>query len=571
MYRSSQIDSCAFGERGVSPPLLLESSSVFGVPAPDVKVIDTTRSWQRALELIPVRPLVEMFASDDSRGSALVVEVGDLTVDFTRQRIDQTILSALFEAAQECDVQGAVRRMLDGEPINTTEQRAVGHMALRMRSGDVFEVSGTDVVPEVRRSLDRMAGFADAVRRGEQTGFTGQPFSTVVNIGIGGSDLGPRLVHEALWHLHDGRVECRFIANVDPNDFESNVVGIDPARTLFIVSSKTFTTAETLTNARLAAAWVSRHLGDAGVARHVVAVSADERAVRASGIGVDIVFPLWEWVGGRFSVGSSVGLSAMVSVGPEAFRGFLAGMNILDVHIRQTEPSHNVPLTMALIGIWNHAVLGYATRAVIPYAHALRGLPAYLQQLMMESNGKSVRTDGVPVGLPTSPVVWGGEGTNAQHAFMQLLHQGTSVVPVDFLGFARPSKASSPGAALGQRTLFMNMLAQAQALAFGKAASNADEPHRTFAGDRPSTVITAAELTPEVLGQIVALYEHAVFYEGVLLGINSFDQWGVELGKEMASTLVRSGSTGVDETSVEEQAGRRLVRWFEANALSSGS
>lgn len=501
----------------------------------------------------------------------LSVLAGDLLVDFSRQRVDSRIVELLLAAADECGVDGAVQRMFAGERLNTTEDRAVGHVALRMEPDESFSVDGRNVVPSVHSTLEAMSRFAEGVRSGAITGSTGRPFTAVVNIGIGGSDLGPRLVHDALRSHRRGSPLCRFAANVDPSDLDAQLSDLDPTETLFVVSSKTFTTTETLLNARAAASWIAERLGAAAVAEHVVAVSADERAVRSSGLGARAVFPLWDWVGGRFSLGSAVGLSAMIAIGSEAFREILAGMRDLDRHIVESRPLANAPLLMALIGIWNRAVLGSRTRAVLPYAHDLRMLPAYLQQLIMESNGKSVRTDGSPVGLPTAPIIWGDAGTNAQHAFMQLVHQGSEIVPVDFIGFASPSMPSPSGSFSSagtqrQRVLFMNMVAQAQALAFGRTHG---EPHRVFSGNRPSTVIVAPVFTPRVLGQIVALYEHAVFYEGVLLGINSFDQWGVELGKQMAADLMTSdggafeiGQSG-DSTSVARTA---LLDWFDANS-----
>jgi glucose-6-phosphate isomerase len=497
-----------------------------------------------------------------------MLRAGDLTVDFTRQRVDGPILDALVGASIECEVQASFLQMVSGSRINSTENRAVGHIALRMHVDESFPVDGVDVVPLVHETLERMSAFAEGVRSGEILGATGRRFVNVVNIGIGGSDLGPRLVSEALRSLHHERINCRFVGNVDPEDLVSNLVGLDPAETLFIVSSKTFTTVETRMNARAASNWIRQHLGTGAVARHVIAVSADVDAVQRSEIGAGIVFPLWDWVGGRFSVGSAVGLSAMIEIGPRAFRDMLDGMRDMDQHVSTAEPARNAPLLMALTGIWNRSVLGHSTRAVIPYAHALRRLPSYLQQLMMESNGKSVRRDGSPVGLESSAVIWGDVGTNAQHAFMQLLHQGTSVVPVDFIGFAHTVAVPDPEARDAERTLFMNMVAQAQSLAFGRQGSSAAPlelgPHRSFGGNRPSTVVVAPALTARVLGQIIGLYEHSVFYEGVLLGINSFDQWGVELGKEMAAGLMRASSAPNDSTSPASRASKPLVDWFEA-------
>lgn len=539
-----------------------------------MKTLESTSSWSRAIALAPPADLSQLFTSGGDRQALLMVRAGDLIVDLTRQRVDGPILDALVGASIECDVQASFVKMMSGSPINSTENRAVGHIALRMEVDESFPIDGVDVVPVVHETLGKMSAFAEGVRSGEILGATGRRFVNVVNVGIGGSDLGPRLVSEALRSLHHERINCRFVGNVDPEDLASNLVGLDPAETLFIVSSKTFTTVETLINARSASKWIHQHLGAGAVARHVVAVTADEDAVKRSGIGAEIVFPLWDWVGGRFSVGSAVGLSAMIEIGSRAFRDMLDGMRDMDQHVSTAEPARNAPLLMALTGIWNRSVLGHSTRAIIPYAHALRRLPAYLQQLMMESNGKSVRRDGSPVGLESSAVIWGDVGTNAQHAFMQLLHQGTSVVPVDFIGFAHTVAVSFPEARDAERTLFMNMVAQAQALAFGRQGSSTAQlelgPHRSFGGNRPSTVVAAPALTARVLGQIIALYEHSVFYEGVLLGINSFDQWGVELGKEMAVELMRASSASNDSASPASHAAKPLVEWFEAMSPSRG-
>ena len=537
-----------------------------------MKTLESTSSWSRAIALTPPAELSELFDGREDRQALLMMRAGDLTIDFTRQRVNGPIVDALLSASIECDVQAWLTRMKSGSRINSTENRAVGHIALRMHEDESFPVDGVDVVPLVHETWQKLSTFARGVRQGEILGATGRRFVNVVNIGIGGSDLGPRLVSEALRSLHHERITCRFVGNVDPEDLASHVIDLDPAETLFIVSSKTFTTIETLMNARSASNWIRQHLGPQAVARHVVAVSADVDAVHRSGIGAEVVFPLWDWVGGRFSVGSAVGLSAMIEIGPEGFREMLDGMRDIDQHVSTAPPERNAPLLMALTGIWNRSVLGYSTRAVIPYAHALRRLPAYLQQLMMESNGKSVRRDGTPVGLESSAVIWGDVGTNAQHAFMQLLHQGTSVVPVDFIGFARTVADPDPRAREAERTLFMNMVAQAQSLAFGRKGSSASTrdlgPHRSFSGNRPSTVIVAPDLTARTLGQIIAVYEHSVFYEGVLLGINSFDEWGVELGKEMASGLMRASGAADDSVSPASRSSKPLVEWFDASSPS---
>ncbi|MFM7127624.1 MAG: glucose-6-phosphate isomerase, partial [Actinomycetota bacterium] len=381
----------------------------------------------------------------------------------------------------------------------------------------------------------------------------------VVNIGIGGSDLGPVLLTEALRPYVGPSVDCRFVSNVDPADLADQLTGLDPAETMVIVVSKTFTTAETLANAAAARAWLGRAVGVEGAGEHLAAVSADPRAVSDFGIPGSRTFPMCEWVGGRFSIGSAVSLAAMIAVGPAAFREFLVGQRDIDRHVSAATSRGNVPLLLALIGLWNRCVLGFPTRAVLPYSYDLRSLPAYLQQLIMESNGKGVRLDGTVPPFPTSPVIWGGAGTDAQHAFMQFLHQSTDVVPVDFIGFAR----SQDGDADRQSVLFLNMVAQAEALARGRRDDS--RPHRSFPGGRPSTVLVAPTLTPRALGNIVALYEHAVFYEGVVLGINSFDQWGVELGKEMAHSL---GSGGTADGSVSLPGAAGLLSWFAQHAES---
>lgn len=483
--------------------------------------------------------------------------LGELLVDLSRHSLDDAVLDALYAVADERRVDEAWKRMCSGDHINTSEDRAVGHVALRREEGEPFVVDGRDVVPVVHDTLRRMGEFAEAVRAGRVLGATGRPIRSVVNIGIGGSDLGPVLLTEALRPYMTASVTCRFVSNVDPSDLADQLTGLDPAETLVIVVSKTFTTAETLANAVAARDWLRRGVGDTGAGEHLVAVSADLGAVSGAGVAVSRTFPMWEWVGGRFSIGSAVSLAAMIAVGPSVFGDFLAGQRDVDRHVTAATLRQNVPLLVALIGLWNRCVLGYPTRAVLPYSYDLRSLPAYLQQLIMESNGKGVRLDGTAPPYPTSPVIWGGAGTDVQHAFMQFLHQSADVVPVDFIGFAR----SHHGDPARQSVLFLNMVAQAEALAHGRR--DAARPHRSFPGGRPSTVVVAPALTPRALGNIVALYEHAVFFEGVVLGINSFDQWGVELGKEVARSL-GSGDTGAG--SLAGAAG--LLSWFRQHAES---
>lgn len=485
--------------------------------------------------------------------------VGELVVDVSRHLLDDEVLAALHAVAVERGVHESWNRMCSGERINTSEDRAVGHVALRCGQGETFAIDGRDVVPLVHDTLRRMGAFADAVRAGRMLGATGKPIRSVVNIGIGGSDLGPVLLTEALRPYVASSVDCRFVSNVDPSDLADQLSGLDPAETQVIVVSKTFTTAETLANAAAARDWLRRGVGEVDAGEHLVAVSADPRAVSDFGIAESRTFPMWEWVGGRFSIGSAVSLAAMIAVGPAVFDEFLAGQRDIDRHVSAATPDANVPLLVALIGLWNRCVLGYPTRAVLPYSYDLRSLPTYLQQLVMESNGKGVRLDGTVPPHPTSPVIWGGAGTDVQHAFMQFLHQSADVVPVDFIGFAR----THDGDTARQSALFLNMVAQAEALARGRR--DEARPHRSFPGGRPSTVVVAPALTPRALGNIVALYEHAVFFEGVVLGINSFDQWGVELGKDLARSL---GSGDVVDGSASLPGAAGLLEWFARHADS---
>ena len=440
--------------------------------------------------------------------------------------------------------------MFAGEPINVTERRPVLHVALRAPADAVIEVDGRNVVADVHEVLDRAGAFAERVRDGSWTGSTGRRIRTVVNIGIGGSDLGPAMAYRALPAYRHPELTARFVSNVDGADIAGALDGLDPAETLFVVSSKTFTTIETLTNARTARAWLTAALGEDAVARHFVAVSTNADEVAAFGIDTANMFGFWEWVGGRYSVDSAIGLSLMIAIGRDRFDEFLAGFRTVDEHFRTAPPAENVPIVLGMIGIWNANVLGFATKAVLPYAEDLARFPAYLQQLDMESNGKSVRLDGSPVTLDTGPIVWGEPGTNGQHAFYQLLHQGTRVVPADFIGFANPHHPYRDHHDL----LVANLIAQTEALAFGR--DRPDEPWRSFPGDRPSTTIVAPALTPSVLGQLIALYEHIVFVQGVVWGINSFDQWGVELGKELANRITPELTGGVPPPSTTRRPTR---------------
>ena len=528
-----------------------------------MEALESLPEWSQVLSGMPLRSLREEFASDPARTSAMTLHAGDLFVDYSKQRVDEGALADLLNLAKVRDVTTSFQRMKNGERVNFTEGRAVGHMALRIPKDGTFLIDGVNVAPAVHAVLDRMADLARGIRSGEIIGSTGKRICHIVNIGIGGSDLGPAMVYEALRaNRHEG-ISCHFVSNVDPADLAANLKGLNPEETMFVVASKTFTTVETLANARAAREWLVQALGHDAVRKHFVALSTNSDAVRAFGIDTTNMFEFWDWVGGRFSVASAIGLSVMIAVGPETFEEFLNGMHLMDIHAAEAVGRENAPLILALLNIWNTAVLSTKSRAVIPYSFDLRRFPAYLQQLIMESNGKSIRRDGSRVPYSTSPVIWGEPGTNGQHAFMQLLHQGTDVVPVDFIGFAR----SSADDASRNELLFTNMVAQSQALAFGRTADELPEssvrPHRTFEGNRPSTTIVAPELSASVLGQLIALYEHATFFEGVIWDINSFDQWGVELGKELAQTLGSKleNFSALDHPDLDSST-HTLLSWF---------
>jgi len=515
------------------------------------------------------RHLRQWFAEDPSRGERMVIEGAGLVLDYSRNRLDDRTVALLVALARASDVEGRIEAMFRGERLNVTEQRAVLHVALRAARGTRLVVDGRDVVADVHNVLERMARFATAVREGRWHGHTGKPVRAIVNIGIGGSDLGPAMAYEALRPWADRRLVVRFVSNVDASDFVEKTRDLDPAETLVIVSSKTFTTLETMTNARTARAWLLGALGgdERAIARHFVAVSTNAEAVRAFGIDPENMFGFWDWVGGRFSMDSAIGLSTMIALGPEGFHALLAGFRAMDEHFRTTPFERNLPVLLALIGIWYRNFFATASHAVLPYDQYLERFPAYLQQLEMESNGKSVTLDGQSVGWDTAPVVWGQPGTNGQHAFYQMLHQGTALVPVDFIAFARPAHAIGDHHDL----LLANVLAQAEALAFGKTAEEVQAdgvapalvPHRSFAGNRPSSLILGEQLTPETLGSLVALYEHKVFVQGAIWGINSFDQWGVELGKVLAQRIAGE-LAGPSPTLAHDSATNRAIRWYRS-------
>lgn len=488
--------------------------------------------------------LRQLFATDPSRGDRFTAEACGLYLDYAKNRVTGRTLELLVSLAAERGLRGRIDAMFRGEKINTTEDRAVLHVALRAPRGEKIVVDGKDVVPGVHEVLDKMADFAGRVRSGAWVGHTGRKIRNVINIGIGGSDLGPVMAYEALKFYSDRALRCQFVSNVDSDDFAEAVRGLEPAETLFIISSKTFTTLETMTNARTARDWVVAGLGgDAGcVAKHFVAVSTNADKVREFGIDTANMFGFWDWVGGRYSMDSAIGLSTMVAVGPDNFHAMLAGFHEMDEHFRTAPFGENLPVLMGLLAVWYGDFFDAQTAAVLPYEQYLKRFPAYLQQLTMESNGKSVTLDGHHVDYHTGAIYWGEPGTNGQHSFYQLIHQGTHLIPCDFIGFA---KTLNP---IGRHhdILLANMFAQAEALAFGKTAEEVRAegtredlvPHRVFEGNRPSNTILAEVIDPKTLGKLIALYEHSVFTQGTIWGINPFDQWGVELGKVLAQRII---------------------------------
>jgi len=512
-----------------------------------VKPLTRRRAW-KALESHHERTknlhLRELFAADPGRGARMTAEATGLFLDYSKNRITDETLKLLFELAKESGLRTAIDAMFRGDKINLTENRAVLHVALRAPKGASVTVDGKNVVPEVHAVLDKMADFSRRVRSGAWKGHTGKRIRNVVNIGIGGSDLGPVMAYEALKHYSDRAMTFRFVSNVDGTDFVEAVRDLDPGETLFIVSSKTFTTLETMTNARSARDWLLKGLGaDAKtVAKHFVAVSTNAGKVSAFGIDTANMFGFWDWVGGRYSMDSAIGLSTMLAIGPDNFRALLNGFHEMDEHFRTAKFEKNLPVLMGLLSVWNNNFLGAHTVAVLPYEQYLKRFPAYLQQLTMESNGKQVTLAGKNVDYQTGPIYWGEPGTNGQHSFYQLIHQGTRLIPCDFLAFARSLAPRGPH----HDILVANVFAQAEALAFGKTPEEVKSegtpdwlvPHRAFEGNRPSNTILAERLTPEVLGSLVALYEHSVFTQGVIWHIDSFDQWGVELGKALAQRII---------------------------------
>ena len=554
----------------------------------DIPVIDPTMTpaWDKLDQLADTfePDLRKMFADDPERTKKFTFQAADLHVDLSKNLVCPTLLGHLLALAEQTGVADLRDRMFAGEHINVTEDRAVLHTALRRPTTDSLTVDGQDAIADVHEVLEKVYAFARRVRSGEWVGITGKPVKTVVNVGIGGSDLGPVMAYEALKPYVQEGLECRFISNIDPTDAGETTKDLDPETTLVIVASKTFTTLETITNAKVVRAWLLDGLRERGIvtdeasekeaiAKHFVAVSTALDKVADFGIDPDNAFGFWSWVGGRYSVDSAVGTSLAVAIGPEGFADFLAGFHAMDRHFVETEPEKNVPLLMGLLNVWYSNFLGADTHAVLPYSQYLHRFPAYLQQLTMESNGKSVRRDGSPVTYETGEVFWGEPGTNGQHAFYQLIHQGTRMVPADFIAFANPTWALGDGDADMHELFLSNFFAQTKALAFGKTSEEvraegtpeAIVSARVFTGNRPTTSIMAPALTPSVLGQLIALYEHITFVEGAVWGIDSFDQWGVELGKVLAKQILPAIEGSSEALDAQDQSTRALIEYYRAN------
>ena len=514
--------------------------------------------------------LKELFAADPERGERLNAEACGLYLDYSKNRVNEETLKLLVQLAQETGLEPARDAMFRGDKINITEDRAVLHVALRAPKGEVIKVDDVDVVPEVHKVLEAMGAFADRIRSGEWKGFTGKKIKNVINVGIGGSDLGPVMAYEALRHYSDRSLTFRFVSNVDGTDFVEAVSDLDPSETLFIISSKTFTTLETMTNAGSAREWILAGLGGdiKAVAHHFVAVSTNADKVSAFGIDTANMFGFWDWVGGRYSMDSAIGLSTMIAIGPKNFSELLAGFHSMDEHFRTAPLEKNLPVLLGLLAVWYNDFFGAQSIAVLPYEQYLKRFPAYLQQLTMESNGKSIRLDGEHVTADTGPIYWGEPGTNGQHSFYQLIHQGTRLIPCDFIGFYKALNT------LGHHHnyLISNIFAQAEALAFGKTPEQVKaegtpdwlNPHRVFEGNRPSNVIMADKLDPRTLGTLVALYEHSVFTQGAVWGINSFDQWGVELGKQLAQHIIPELESAVEPELKHDSSTNALIRRYRA-------
>ena len=531
----------------------------------------TQRSSWKALEehYQKVRDLHlrTLFAEEPGRGERFALEAAGIYLDYSKNRITDETLRLLLALAEDSGLRERIEAMFRGDKINVTENRAVLHVALRAPKEEAIFVDGENVVPEVHAVLDKMADFSNRVRSGAWRGYTGKRMRNIINIGIGGSDLGPSMAYDALRYFSDRSLTVRFVSNIDGNEFVEATRDLDPAETLFIVSSKTFTTLETLTNARSAREWCVQALGsEQAVAKHFVAVSTNTEEVEKFGIDTANMFEFWDWVGGRYSYDSAIGLSLMIAIGPERFREMLAGFHAMDVHFRTAPFERSLPVLLGLIGIWYNNFFGAETVAVLPYDHYLGRLPAYLQQLDMESDGKHVDLEGRPVNYQTGPIIWGQPGTNGQHAFYQLIHQGTKLIPCDFIGFCQALNPLGPHHDL----LMANFFAQTEALAFGKTAEEVaaegvpafQVPHRTFEGNRPTNTILADRLTPETLGKLIALYEHKVFVQGTIWDIDSFDQWGVELGKVLANRIIPELQSTGEPRLAHDSSTNTLIRRY---------
>jgi glucose-6-phosphate isomerase len=539
---------------------------------PPIKEALTERpAWKKLeahFEKVRELHLRQLFASDSERGSRMTAEGADIYLDYSKNRVTDETLRLLIELAKEAGLESRIDAMFRGEKINSTENRAVLHVALRAPKGTSIVVDGQNVVPQVHAVLDKMADFSDRVRSGEWKGHTGKRIRNVINIGIGGSDLGPVMAYEALKHYSERAMTFRFVSNIDGTDFTEAVRDLDPSETLFVVSSKTFTTLETMTNAHSARAWSLAGFGgdEKSVAKHFVAVSTNAAEVAKFGIDTDKMFGFWDWVGGRYSMDSAIGLATMLAIGPENFRAMLDGFHQMDEHFRTTPFEGNLPVLMGLLALWYNDFFAAQTVAVLPYEQYLKRFPAYLQQLTMESNGKHVMLDGTRVNYDTGPIYWGEPGTNGQHSFYQLIHQGTRLIPCDFIAFGVPLNQ------LGRHhdMLMANVFAQTEALAFGKTPEQVKAegtpdwllPHRVFEGNRPSNTILADRLTPETLGKLVALYEHSVFTQGTIWQINSFDQWGVELGKVLAQRIIPELENETGPTLGHDSSTNNLIRRY---------
>ncbi len=555
-----------------------EEMTMATTATPSTEPLTQRQAWkalQAHYQEIRDRHLRELFAEDPQRGERFTTEGAGLYLDYSKNRITEETLRLLLNLAEECGLRRRIDAMFGGEKINITERRAVLHVALRAPRDEAIVIDAEHVVLQVHEVLDKMTDFSNRVRSGEWKGYTGKRIRNIINIGIGGSDLGPVMAYEALKHYSDRSMTFRFVSNIDGTDFAEATQDLDPAETLFIVSSKTFTTLETMTNARTAREWALRALGDEqAVAKHFVAVSTNAEEVSKFGIDTANMFGFWDWVGGRYSMDSAIGLSTMIAIGPENFRAMLAGFHAMDEHFRTAPFDRNLPVLMGLLTVWYNDFFGAQTVGVMPYDQYLKRFPAYLQQLTMESNGKYVTLDGAQVDYQTGPIFWGEPGTNGQHSFYQLIHQGTKLIPCDFIGFCQTlnplGDPRSWGSGSHHDLLMANLFAQTEALAFGKTADQVKAegtpdwlvPHRVFEGNRPTNTILAERLTPETLGKLVALYEHTVFTQGTIWNIDSFDQWGVELGKVLAKRIIPELESDGEPQLTHDSSTNTLIRRY---------